>query len=160
MSAAPSPASGPLSARRPAIVHASWTADWWQGDGASATRSPSGTVSGTARTVRSAALEAAFGSAPSLAALAAAADARARAGTPREWTTLLHGPAARDVPADALVVVAGQQPVLLGGAALVAHKAATAIALAKLLAREWRRPVVPVFLLATEDHDTSEVDHL
>jgi len=33
------------------------------------------------------------------------------------------------------------------------------VALAQQLERTWGRRVVPVFLIATEDHDTSEVDH-
>ncbi|MGQ0552345.1 MAG: bacillithiol biosynthesis protein BshC [Planctomycetota bacterium] len=59
-----------------------------------------------------------------------------------------------------LVVLAGQQPCLGGGPALVAHKAATAIALAGILTGALRRPVVPVFLLATDDHDSTEIDHV
>ncbi len=70
---------------------------------------------------------------------------------------VLRGEAA---PSGALVVLAGQQPCFAAGAALIAHKAATAVALARDLSSAWSRPVVPVFLLATEDHDSSEVDHI
>jgi hypothetical protein len=139
--------AAPLTGRVPPLVHAEWTTEWWGG-------------------ARAAALERTFGSPPSLHALADAA-ARVDAAAPRRpagWTTLLRGSSDSDgptgIPEDALVVLAGQQPCLLGGAALVAHKAATAVALARLLTARWSRPVVPVFLLATEDHDSSEVDHL
>jgi hypothetical protein len=138
----------PLADRRPAVVHPPWTAAWWsEGTGTAAERE------------RSAALAAIFGAPPSLHSLAAAARERS-ADPPSGWTSLLHGARAREVPHDALVVLAGHQPVLLGGAALVAHKACTAIALARQLEAAWGRRVVPVFLLATEDHDTSEVDHV
>lgn len=51
------------------------------------------------------------------------------------------------------VVVTGQQVVLLGGALFTIYKAATAIARAKAAG------AVPVFWLATGDHDLEEVNH-
>lgn len=56
----------------------------------------------------------------------------------------------------ARVVVAGQQAGLLGGPAYSVHKAADAILLARQLSSE-ERPVVPVFWIASQDHDADEV---
>jgi len=56
------------------------------------------------------------------------------------------------------VVVAGQQTGLLLGPAYTLSKAITAVRLAHRLDRE-ERPVIPVFWLASQDHDTAEVDH-
>ena len=127
-------------------VHAAWSDRWWGGDDA---------------------LTALFGAAPSEQSLASTAKALGpRFATPpaaggETWADLvIPPPGAGAPPADALVVLAGQQPVLAGGPALVAHKAATAIALARRLSRDWDRPVVPVFLIADQDHDTDEVDHV
>lgn len=58
----------------------------------------------------------------------------------------------------ALVVATGQQPGLLGGPLLAAHKAMGAVALARAEAERSGRPVVPVFWVASEDHDAAEVD--
>lgn len=77
------------------------------------------------------------------------------------WAHALHPVSLeRDFDTNALVVLAGQQPVLGGGPALVVHKAATAVALARSTSELLGRAVVPVFLLATQDNDASEVDHL
>ena len=46
-----------------------------------------------------------------------------------------------------------------GGVGKTSLSCATAVALAKTLEEHWQRPVVPVFLIATEDHDTSEIVH-
>jgi len=59
-----------------------------------------------------------------------------------------------------VVVVAGQQPVLFGGPHLVLTKALTAIAVARGIAIEFGIPAVPVFWLASEDHDHGEADHV
>ena len=59
-----------------------------------------------------------------------------------------------------LAVVTGQQPGLLGGPLLTAHKAAGALALARALEAEHGVPVVPVFWLASEDHDLEEANRL
>ncbi|MFM8978858.1 MAG: bacillithiol biosynthesis BshC [Planctomycetia bacterium] len=58
----------------------------------------------------------------------------------------------------ALCVVTGQQPGLLGGPLMSWHKAAGALVLAREAARATGRPVVPVFWLASEDHDLDEAN--
>lgn len=137
MSEAASGPSAAVSHRLGPLVHHDWTARWWAGE---------------------APFERIFGPAPSDQALRSTAEALVR--PPSDWVGLLHRPPQTELPPDTLVVLAGQQPVLGGGASLVAHKAATAIRLAADLSEAWGRPVVPVFLLATEDHDSSEVDHV
>jgi bacillithiol biosynthesis cysteine-adding enzyme BshC len=57
---------------------------------------------------------------------------------------------------DALAVTTGQQPGLFTGPLYTIHKALSAVALARLLEARWRRPVVPVFWLAGDDHDFAE----
>ena len=61
---------------------------------------------------------------------------------------------------DAAVIVTGQQPGLLGGPWLTLHKAFSAIAWAERLAAESGRPVIPVFWVASEDHDLDEVNRV
>ncbi|MGC8549386.1 MAG: bacillithiol biosynthesis cysteine-adding enzyme BshC [Acidobacteriaceae bacterium] len=56
--------------------------------------------------------------------------------------------------AGASVVVTGQQVVLFGGPLFVLYKAATAVARAQATG------AVPIFWLATEDHDLDEADHI
>jgi bacillithiol biosynthesis cysteine-adding enzyme BshC len=56
-------------------------------------------------------------------------------------------------------VVTGQQAVLLTGAAFVVYKAITAILLAQQLEQELCSPVVPVFWIASEDHDFLEINN-
>lgn len=58
-----------------------------------------------------------------------------------------------------LVIVGGQQTGLLGGPLLVIYKALTAISEARRVERLLKRSVVPVFWLASEDHDWDEVNH-
>ncbi len=57
-----------------------------------------------------------------------------------------------------VVVAAGQQVGLLGGPVFTLYKALTAVRCAEDL-RAQGTPAVPVFWLATEDHDLEEVDH-
>ncbi len=59
----------------------------------------------------------------------------------------------------AVAVVTGQQVGLFGGPAFSIYKALTAIRVARELT-EGGVDAVPVFWLATEDHDLAEVDHL
>ncbi len=56
----------------------------------------------------------------------------------------------------ALAVTTGQQPGLFTGPLYTIHKALSAAALARLLEERWRRPVVPIFWLAGDDHDFAE----
>ena len=65
---------------------------------------------------------------------------------------------ARALGDGALVVVAGQQPGLLGGPLLSLHKAAGAVALARDESARLGRRVVPAFWIASEDHDWGEVN--
>lgn len=118
------------------VIHGAWSQAWWDGK-------PE--------------LAALFGRPPNPEVSSALASVLDKGGG---WI-----PSLRDAPGDAVdpssvVVLAGQQPGLGGGPLLVAHKAATAVAYARALQAHTQRPVIPVFLLATQDHDTSEVDHL
>lgn len=56
-------------------------------------------------------------------------------------------------------IVTGQQAGLLGGPVYTAYKIATAIRLAHQASLITRRRCVPVFWLASEDHDVSEANH-
>jgi len=118
------------------VVHGTWSQAWWDGK-------PEFT--------------ALFGQPPSARTSSALTATLAKDGG---WIRSL-----RDAPGDpvdpaSVVVLAGQQPGLGGGPLLVPHKAATAVAYARALQSHIQRPVTPVFLLATQDHDSSEVDHL
>jgi bacillithiol biosynthesis cysteine-adding enzyme BshC len=56
-----------------------------------------------------------------------------------------------------IAVVTGQQPVLFGGPLLVLYKALAIKRLAAFLREKWDGPVVPVFWIASDDHDFDEV---
>ncbi len=58
---------------------------------------------------------------------------------------------------DSRAVVTGQQAGLLLGPSYTLSKAVTALRLAKTLSTE-AKPVVPIFWVASQDHDTAEVD--
>lgn len=58
-----------------------------------------------------------------------------------------------------LFVTTGQQPGLLGGPLYTLYKALSAVGLAMRLEDLLGRPVLPLFWVASEDHDWSEVDH-
>ena len=60
---------------------------------------------------------------------------------------------------DALVVVTGQQAGLLGGPLYTLYKALGAVILAQRAAQELGCPVIPIFWIASEDHDWSEISH-
>jgi bacillithiol synthase len=57
---------------------------------------------------------------------------------------------------DGFVVTTGQQAVLFGGPLYVVYKALSAVALAEHLEARLGRPVLPVFWIASEDHDWEE----
>jgi len=59
----------------------------------------------------------------------------------------------------AVAVVTGQQPGLLTGPLFTIYKAISVVTLARRLAAECSRPVVPVFWIGSEDSDWAEVDH-
>ena len=59
-----------------------------------------------------------------------------------------------------LAVLTGQQTGLFGGPLFTLYKALTAVALAADLERALHRPVVPLFWMASEDHDVAEADHV
>src|SRR5213075_3202620 len=59
----------------------------------------------------------------------------------------------------ALCVTTGQQPGLFTGPLYTLYKALTASALARTLEQRLRRPVVPVFWVAGDDHDFAEANH-
>jgi bacillithiol biosynthesis cysteine-adding enzyme BshC len=103
-------------------------------------------------------------------AWAAAADRAASRRVPAPVLDEVHrqarelGPSlARDRYLDALsrpgttVVATGQQVGLFGGPLYSLHKAATAVARARAIEERTRRPCVPIFWLATEDHDYAEI---
>jgi len=59
-----------------------------------------------------------------------------------------------------LAVFTGQQTGLFGGPLFTLYKALTTVSLAARLQEELRRPVVPLFWMASEDHDVAEADHV
>ena len=57
------------------------------------------------------------------------------------------------------MVTTGQQPGLFGGPLYSIHKALTAVRLAETLEKALGKPVIPVFWVASEDHDWAEANH-
>jgi len=57
----------------------------------------------------------------------------------------------------AVAVVSGQQACLFGGPLLVLYKALAVLAISKQLAAERKAPVVPIFWVASTDHDFAEI---
>ncbi len=60
---------------------------------------------------------------------------------------------------DSLVVIGGQQAGILTGPIYTINKIITIIQQARLLEKQFERPVVPVFWIAGEDHDFAEINH-
>jgi bacillithiol biosynthesis cysteine-adding enzyme BshC len=58
---------------------------------------------------------------------------------------------------DTLAVVAGQQPGLFGGPLYTVYKALTCVHLARRVEEASGRPTVPIFWVASDDHDFDEV---
>jgi bacillithiol synthase len=65
--------------------------------------------------------------------------------------------ARRLAQAETAALVTGQQAVLFGGPLYVLYKAVAAVKLARLVSEPSGRPVVPVFWVASDDHDFAEV---
>ena len=65
--------------------------------------------------------------------------------------------AARLRDREAVAVVTGQQPVVFGGPLFVLYKAVAALEIAARLERARGKPVVPVFWVASDDHDFAEI---
>ncbi|NIP80644.1 MAG: bacillithiol biosynthesis cysteine-adding enzyme BshC, partial [Gemmatimonadetes bacterium] len=60
---------------------------------------------------------------------------------------------------DGFLVTTGQQPGLFGGPLYTVHKALSAIALARHLEALLEAPVLPLFWVASDDHDWDEANH-
>lgn len=60
---------------------------------------------------------------------------------------------------ETLCVFSGQQAVLFGGPLLVILKALAIVKAADQYSKELRRPVIPIFWIAGDDHDFEEVNH-
>lgn len=60
---------------------------------------------------------------------------------------------------DGFFVTTGQQPGLFGGPLYTVHKALTAVALARRLEPLLDAPVLPLFWVASDDHDWDEANH-
>jgi len=58
-----------------------------------------------------------------------------------------------------MMVTTGQQPGLMGGPLYSLYKGLTTVRLAQRLEKILARPVLPVFWIASEDHDWEESDH-
>ena len=87
---------------------------------------------------------------------AAVADALARQQQGRQASRAAEA-AARLADPKAVAVVTGQQAGLFGGPLFVLWKALGAIKAARALEARRRAPVVPVFWVATDDHDFAEI---
>ncbi|WP_035512343.1 bacillithiol biosynthesis cysteine-adding enzyme BshC [Halalkalibacillus halophilus] len=61
---------------------------------------------------------------------------------------------------ESTVIIAGQQAGLLTGPAYTIHKIVSIIKLAKEQESYLNKPVIPVFWIASEDHDFSEINHI
>jgi len=90
------------------------------------------------------------------------APARERRFAPALAAALISAPGQEDLRArllapGALVVTTGQQPGLFTGPALAVSKALSARAVAGLLEKRLRRPVVPLYWVPGDDHDLHEV---
>lgn len=116
---------------------------------------PAGALaSDEARARRARALDRWAGDRAALAAFLAGQNPDAAGGAPLSAAQRAHLAAA--ARPDALFVLTGQQPGLLGGPALALHKALSAIAHAREAGVRLGRPVIPVFWIAGDDSDLAE----
>ncbi len=97
---------------------------------------------------------------------AAAVHARLPAAARRRVAPALHPTSAaaaarleRVLAGEGLAVTTGQQTGLFGGPLYTLHKVLTAVRLASELERVLEQPVLPLFWIASDDHDWAEVDH-
>jgi bacillithiol biosynthesis cysteine-adding enzyme BshC len=74
-------------------------------------------------------------------------------------TQAVHANIERLARPDALTITTGHQLVLFGGPLYVPFKVLNVLRLAREQSERLQRPVLPVFWMATEDHDRAEVDH-
>ena len=87
-------------------------------------------------------------------------DARERAVSAlRAPTEEVRRALARVVEEDGFLITTGQQPGLFTGPLYTIYKALSTVALSRALEGLLDAPVVPVFWIASEDHDWAEVDH-
>jgi bacillithiol biosynthesis cysteine-adding enzyme BshC len=89
----------------------------------------------------------------------AVADRRAVAGAVRATTAAAAARWERIVRGDGVVVTTGQQAGLFGGPLYTIYKTLSAIRLAETLETALGIPVAPLFWVASDDHDWTEVDH-
>lgn len=61
---------------------------------------------------------------------------------------------------EAQVVITGQQTGIFGGPMYAVYKLLTCLKVARQTEERLNRPVLPIFWLATEDHDFDEINHL
>lgn len=99
-------------------------------------------------------------------AKAAEVDSRFDADARRRAAALVHAPTAdaaaklEEVRAgNGLIVTTGQQPGLFTGPLYTIYKALAAVRLAETLERSLGRPVLPVYWIASDDHDWEEANH-
>jgi uncharacterized protein YllA (UPF0747 family) len=71
----------------------------------------------------------------------------------------LENAAALERP-ESICVLAGQQAGFLGGPAYTAYKIVRTIRIAQEIQRQHAGPVIPLFWMATQDHDFGEVNHV
>lgn len=99
-------------------------------------------------------------------AVAAEVDRRFDRERRRRAVAMIHAPSPRAAgkleavaAGEGLLVTTGQQPGLFTGPLYTIHKLLAAVRLAETLERTLRRPVLPLFWIASDDHDWEEANH-